>query len=165
MSREDSCAYCPFTYGYSNYARPGFGPQVVRFGGVVEIEPGHEPSTMLGGTGLAISARCKHIDLAVEYAKFVASPATQRGLYFQAGGQPGHRAAWIDETVNAASSNYFRDTLPTLDRALVRPRYAGFLDFQDRAGDPIHEFLSKGGNPDRVLDTLDDLYRKHRGSR
>ena len=120
MSREDEFAYCPFTYGYSNYARPGFAPNIVRFGGVVEIERGHTPSTMLGGTGLAISARCKHIDLAVRYAKFVASPMTQRGIYFQSGGQPGHRSAWLDDTVNAASSNYFRDTLPTLDRALVR---------------------------------------------
>jgi multiple sugar transport system substrate-binding protein len=71
----------------------------------------------------------------------------------------------LDDSVNAASSNYFRDTLPMLDAAFVRPRYAGFLDFQDRAGDPIHQFLREGGDPDRVLDTLDELYRKHRGAR
>jgi multiple sugar transport system substrate-binding protein len=164
MSREDAFAYCPFTYGYSNYARPGHAAKLVRFGGIVEIERGHPPSTMLGGTGLAISSRCKHLDIAVAYAKFVASPEIQRGIYFQSGGQPGHRAAWLDDAVNAASSNYFQDTLPTLDRAFVRPRYAGFLEFQDRAGDPIYQFLREGGNADQVLDTLDELYRKHRGA-
>src|SRR4051794_35686543 len=33
MSREDAFAYCPFTYGYSNYARPGHAAKLVRFGG------------------------------------------------------------------------------------------------------------------------------------
>jgi multiple sugar transport system substrate-binding protein len=165
MSREDAFAYCPFTYGYSNYARPGHAAKLVRFGGIVEIERGHAPSTMLGGTGLAISSRSEHLQPALNYAQFVASPAVQRTLYFQSGGQPGHRSAWLDDMVNAASSNYFRDTLPTLDRAFVRPRYTGFLDFQDRAGEPIWTFLREGGKVDVILDTLDQLYRKHRGSK
>ena len=163
MSREDAWAYCPFTYGYSNYARSGHAKHVVRFGGVVEIVRGYAPATMLGGTGLAISAQCKQIGVAVEYAKYVASPEVQRGIYVQSGGQPGHRAAWLDGAANAASSNYFRDTLPTLDRAILRPRYNGFLKFQDAAGDPIWHYLREGGNVDAVLDELDRLYRTHRG--
>jgi hypothetical protein len=38
------------------------------------------------------------------------APDVQRGIYFAAGGQPGHRVAWLDEGVNAASSDFFRDT-------------------------------------------------------
>jgi multiple sugar transport system substrate-binding protein len=68
----------------------------------------------------------------------------------------------LDDEVNRTSSNYFRDTLPTLDRAFLRPRYAGYLGFQDRAGDPIWTWLREGGNVDGVLDTLDELYRTHR---
>jgi multiple sugar transport system substrate-binding protein len=162
MSSSDGYAYCPFTYGYSNYARPGFTEHPVRFGGVVQIEKGVAPSTMLGGTGLAVSARCEHRDAAVEYARFVASPRVQCGIYFQSGGQPSHRSAWLSDAANAATCNYFRDTLPTLDAAFLRPRYDGYLAFQDRAGDPIWHFLRDGGNLDRVLDELDELYRKHR---
>src|SRR5205814_3663615 len=113
MSRDDEFAYCPFTYGYSNYARSGHAPKLVRFGDIIEVERGHAPSTMLGGTGLAISSRCKNLEIALSYAGFVAAPQTQRGIYFQSGGQPGHRSAWLNDAVNAASSNYFRDTLPT----------------------------------------------------
>ena len=160
MTRTDRHAYCPFTYGYSNYARPGYAANVLNFGGIVTVTPGHSPSTMLGGTGLAISSRCRHPEIAVEYARFVASPETQRGLYFESGGQPGHRSAWLCDHVNAASSNYFKDTLPTLDAAFVRPRHAGFLHFQDHAGDPIHDFLRNGGPPEKVLDALDSLYRE-----
>jgi len=162
MSTTDDFAYCPYTYGYSNYSRPGFAEKLVKFGDVIGIEKGRPGSTMLGGTGLAISARCAAPEVAADYARFVAAPETQRGLFFQAGGQPGHRGAWLDDAVNAASSNFFRDTLPTLDRAFIRPRYAGYLDFQDRAGDPIHAYLREGGNPAAVLDTLTELYRSTR---
>jgi multiple sugar transport system substrate-binding protein len=115
---------------------------------------------MLGGTGLAISAKCKHPEVAADYAKCGASPEIQRGIFFQSGGQPGHRAAWLDEANNVACTNFFRDTLPTLDRAFVRPRYNGYLNFQDHAGDPIHEFLRNGGNAGQVLDKVNELYRK-----
>jgi multiple sugar transport system substrate-binding protein len=160
MTLTDDFAYCPFTYGYSNYSRPGYARALLKFGGIVEVVPGRKPSTMLGGTGLAISSKCRHPEVAVEYAQFVAALDTQRGLFFESGGQPGHRAAWLDAGVNAASSDFFRDTLPTLDAAFVRPRYTGYLGFQDHAGDPIHAFLREGGDAGRVLDTLNQLYRE-----
>ena len=69
-------------------------------------------------------------------------------------GNPGHRAAWLDEKVNAASTNFFLNTLPTLDAAFVRPSYPGYLKFQDRAGDCIHSFLRDGETADKVLETL-----------
>jgi len=162
MSREDQFAYCPYTYGYSNYARPGYAPQLLKFGDVIGIKPGQPGATMLGGTGLAISARCKHSAIAADYAQFVAAPETQRGIFFHSGGQPGHRAAWLDETTNAACANFLRDTLPTLDRAFIRPRYNGYVKFQDHAGDPIHAFLRHGGNAGQVLDNLNELYRQSR---
>lgn len=160
MSRSDRFAYCPYTYGYSNYSRPGFAENILNFGGVVAVVPGRKPSTLLGGTGIAISARCEAPEIAMEYARFVASPEIQRGLYYQTGGQPGHRAAWLDEEVNAGCSDFFKDTLPTLDAAFVRPRHAGYLHFQDHAGDPIHRFLREGGSSQKVLDEINRLYRE-----
>ncbi len=160
MTQSDEFAYCPFTYGYSNYSRPGYARKVLEFGSIVSVTSRAMPSTMLGGTGLAISAKCKNPEIAVEYVKFVASAETQRGLYLQSGGQPGHRSAWLDEKVNAASSNHFLNTLPVLDAAFVRPRYPGYLTFQDRAGQPIHTFLRVGGDAGKLLDELNKLYRE-----
>lgn len=159
MSQEDTFAYCPFTYGYNNYARPGYGAHVLKFADVISVIPGRPGSTMLGGTGLAISSSTKFSKIAAQYAMFVAEPKIQRGLYFETGGQPGLRSAWTDPAVNAASSNFFLDTLPTLMRAFVRPRYSGYLYFQDRAGFPIHSYLREGGSPAAVLDELNTLYR------
>jgi multiple sugar transport system substrate-binding protein len=117
---------------------------------------------MLGGTGLAISSKSANREAAIRYAMFVASPEIQRGLYFECGGQPGSRSAWEDPALNKASSDYFRATLPPLKRAFVRPRYAGYLDFQDQAGELIHAYLRKAGRASAVLDELNALYRKSR---
>jgi len=74
----------------------------------------------------------------MDYAMFTASPEIQRGIYFEAGGQPGHRSAWIDEKINRASGNFFRNTLGILDRALCRPKTQGYMAFQDAASPIAH---------------------------
>ena len=95
----------------------------------------------------------------MDFAQFAAAPEVQRGVYFQAGGQPGHRSAWTDEAVNAASSNFFRDTLPTLDAALLRPQFPGYMEFQD-AGTPVaHDCVAGKSKPTEAARTLNQLYR------
>jgi multiple sugar transport system substrate-binding protein len=117
----------------------------------------------LGGTGLAISSACRPADLAVEYSRFVASPECQRTLYVESGGQPGHRSAWLHDVANQATGNYFRKTLPALDRAYLRPRYTGYLHFQDHAGDFVRDYMMDGGDPKAVLAQLARLYRESKG--
>lgn len=159
MGRTDEIAYVPLLFGYSNYARPGFRPKLVRFGPVPTAAGGEPVGGILGGAGLAISAATGQAAAAARYAGYVASAGVQRGVYFAAGGQPGHRAAWLDEGVNAASSRFFGDTLGTLDRAYLRPHYRGFLEVQERTGEALHAWLGDGGPPDALLAALDDVYR------
>ena len=115
------------------------------FGGLVSLN-GKRLRSTLGGTGLAISTRCQEIETAVDYAAYVASPACQRGLYTLSGGQPGHRAAWLDPANDQLCNGFFGDTLQTLDEAYLRPRYAGYIPFQDHAGDLVRDFLRDGGD-------------------
>jgi len=152
-------AYCPFAYGYSNYAREGYAANLLRFGGLVTYN-GRRLRSTLGGAGLAISRSCRHPEIARTYACFVADPVTQRGLYVASGGQPGHRAAWVDTAANALCHNYFRDTLATLDEAFLRPRYSGYAHFQDHAAPLVHAYLADGGDALVVLEGLDRLYRE-----
>jgi len=160
MSTENEWAYCPFIYGYSNYARRGFAPHLLRFGEPVAVATGNVSATMLGGTGLAVSAKCRYPEVAVEYALFVASEAMQRGLYFESGGQPALRSAWMDVEINRASGNFFTDTLAAAERAFVRPRYDGYLAFQERAAGLIHQYLQgRSGTAAACLEQLNDAYR------
>jgi len=161
MIARDNLVYCPFAYGYSTYAQPTYAKPPLKFGGLVALDDRRLRST-LGGTGLAISRRCRDLDLAVAYAQFVAGPDCQRGLYSRAGGQPGYRGAWLDPEVNVDAGDFYRDTLPTLDEAYLRPRYDGYIPFQDRAGEMVHTYLRDGGDPRR---TLADMNRRYRASR
>lgn len=159
MSSTDEVVYCPLAFGYSNYARPGFRTNLVRFAPGPAGADG-VPSGTLGGAGLGVSALRSNVEAAVAFAAFAAEPQTQRTTYFQAGGQPGHRSAWTDPSVNASSSGFFADTLPALDASYLRPRHDGVLGFQERGGELIHAWLRDGGDAGAVLDELDARYRE-----
>jgi len=162
ISSSDEAMYCPFAYGYSNYARPGYGSHAIEFGGLVEIDGGGRLRSTLGGAGLAISRYTREREVAAKYASFVASPAVQRGVYFDAGGQPGHRTAWTDAEVNRRSGGFFEKTLQTIDEAYLRPRFDSYLEFQDAAGPIVHRYLANGGDSRKVLGELNVLLRSAR---
>ncbi len=157
LATGDNAAYCPFAYGYSNYLRRGFADHLLQVGGLVTLDDGVPCCSTLGGTGLAISSHCEHKHLAASYAQFVAAPVCQKTLYFDAGGQPGHRAAWNDPEVNRRANNFFADTLPTLESAYLRPRFEGYIPFQEQAGQIVHQYLKEGGSERSVFTTLNRL--------
>jgi len=163
LADSDSVAYCPFAYGYSNYSRTGYAANMIQTGELVSFA-GRPLRSTLGGAGLAISRTTRHPEEALAYALFTASAEVQRTLYTTSGGQPGHREAWLDEDANALTHDFFRSTLSTLDAAWVRPRFPGFIEFQDRASNIVHRYLSAGGEERVVLDELNSALRerKHR---
>jgi len=154
MAANDDVAYCPLAFGYVTFARGGAGQEALRFG------PGPEWSGTLGGAGLAVSSASSSGDEAIAFARFVCSADVQRGPYVDGGGQPGHRAAWTDPDVDASATGFFSSTLPALDRAYLRPRFDGFLSFQDDAGEVIHSFLRGETDRDSALDRIDELFRE-----
>jgi multiple sugar transport system substrate-binding protein len=160
LSESDNVAYCPFAYGYSNYSRPGYGCHIVQVGELVSFA-GQPLRSTLGGAGLAISKSTPHAREALAYAEFTASGVVQRTLYTSSGGQPGHRGAWLDDATNELSQNFFRSTLATLDAAWVRPRFPGFIAFQDRASTIVHRYLSSGGRESSVLEQMNAALREH----
>ncbi len=161
MSATNEYWYCPFAYGYSNYARRGYAAHLLYYADLVTIGA-QKLSSTLGGTGLAVSAGSSHQAAAIDFSKWIASPEIQATLYTETGGQPGHRAAWEDPVVNRNTHNYFANTLPALDRAYIRPRYNGYLQFQDHAGNHIQHYLRYGGRADEVLEKINLLYRSSR---
>jgi multiple sugar transport system substrate-binding protein len=164
MASHDDVVYCPIAFGYSNYARPGYRGHVLEFAPTPSGSSGARVGT-LGGAGLAVSSQSPHVDAAVSYAAFVASPETQRGVYVREQGQPGHRSAWTDDEANRMTKGYFASTLPGLDAAYLRPRHAGFLEFQDRAGAEVHRFLRERRHDGlHVVDRLDALFEETRGT-
>jgi multiple sugar transport system substrate-binding protein len=159
MSKEDAYWYCPFAYGYSNYSRRGYAKHLLQYADVVSFN-NEKLRTTIGGTGLAVSAFSQHKELAIEYARQIVSPEVQSTFYVEHGGQPGHLSAWENEAANRLCKNYFANVLPAMERGFVRPRYNGYFHFQDRAGEPLQQFLQQGGNPEKLLKDMNVLYQR-----
>jgi len=155
LADSSRVAYCPFAYGYSNYSRHGYAANLLTVGGLISLSPSGTPlRSTLGGAGLAISKQCACPESALSYAQFVASPECQSTLYANSGGQPGHRVAWQDVALNVATNNFFANTLRTLDSAWLRPRFPGYIDFQNVASSIVHHYLCHGGPESTVLAKL-----------
>lgn len=158
MAREDALvALMPLGYGYVSYARDGFRSHRLIFADIPL--PGHRGS-VLGGTGIAVSAFSAHANEAADYAFWIASAHVQRGLYAESGGQPGHAAAWGDDGVNGAAHDFYRRTRATLDAAWVRPRHSGYMAFQDAAATRLNAGLLSGETPAAIVEALNQLYRE-----
>jgi multiple sugar transport system substrate-binding protein len=158
MASTDEIAYCPLAFGYSNYARKGYRKNLVSFGCIASSGRGPAGAT-LGGAGLAISQTCKHRDVALEYALWLAGQQCQRTLYVESGGQPASRAAWLDPHANQLANGYFAATLPVLEKAWLRPRFAGFEHLQTLAQTPVRLFMRGERKCHEALKDLDRLYR------
>ena len=156
MSSTDETAYCPLAFGYSNYSRDAYRAKLLTFGLIPSA--GHGPiGATLGGAGLSLSKRCEHPGVALEYAMFVAGHECQRTLYVESGGQPGRASAWEDQAVNALAHDYFCATRPVLEGAWVRPRFAGFVAFQNEAGRVMARFMAGEQNAQETLRGLERL--------
>ncbi|MBC2884298.1 extracellular solute-binding protein [Ochrobactrum sp. CM-21-5] len=159
MAKRDSQIACsPLIYGYVNYAMPDFRENLVRFADIPSGAAGVAGSA-LGGTGIAVSAFTKHPDAAIDFAYWVASGNVQKGLYAASNGQPGHSAAWEDNVVNNAASDFYRDTRPTLEGAWVRPRHDGYMPFQEAASERINKGLRRNEAAQQVVADLNRLFR------
>jgi multiple sugar transport system substrate-binding protein len=159
MTNQDSIAYCPFAYTYSNYSRDGFGKRRIRFSNPVALDHTTPMRTVLGGTGIAISTSCKDIPLALEYSLFVAGRSCQRTFYGICGGQPARRSAWHDALLNQITDNFFSQTFASIETAYVRPRYRGYVGLQESGGMAIGEYCKHRGSARQTLDQIDLLYR------
>ena len=128
MASNDDVAYAPYLFNYVNYSTVGQA-RPITFGAPPAIAEGLQARTLLGGAGIGVSAKSANPKAAFDYAMYLCSPAYQSTDYVTCGGQPGSRTAWQSASCNAITGNFFRDTLPTLDRAFLRPAHPGFVPF------------------------------------
>ena len=163
MGRQASApSYSPFGYGYTNYSRDGYCRFPLVFADAPALGRNGPSGTVIGGTGIAVSAASAHRDAAVDYAFWIAGAECQKGLFFDSGGQPANAVAWDDDACNAAARDFFRNTRRTLETAWLRPRHDGYMAFQDEGGEIVHACLRGEAS---VGDTVERLFRAWEGNR
>ena len=158
MAADSGIIYSPFLFGYTNYSREGYAEHIVNF-----MDSPHNPeydvSTILGGVGLAVSAKCAYPQWAISYAEYVSSEGTQTGIFAKNGGQPANLVAWQDNDNNGLCSNFFRDTLKTMQRVYVRPRHNLWNLFQEKGAEILHEGLVNMRPSEQIMKELNDRYK------
>lgn len=160
MSTTDDYWYCPFAYCYSNYSRHGFAKNLLHYTDLVNFNSADRLRSTIGGTGIAVSTSSKHKEAAIEFSAWICSGDIQKTLYVQHGGQPGHRSAWLDEQANKLTNQFFKNILPAMDRGYMRPRYNGYLHFQDHAGQPLQDYLLGKTSAEFALQDMNKIYRQ-----
>jgi multiple sugar transport system substrate-binding protein len=154
MARAD-LVFCPAVYCYATYAEADH-PHPLRFHDFPG--PMGPRGSTIGGTGLGVSAHCAYPEAALAYAQFAAGLETQL-LFAQHHGQPARRAAWEDAGINDRFGGCYRNTRATMDQCWIRPRYDGYLAFQEAGGDLIEAHLRGGIGEAALLDRLQHLHR------
>lgn len=154
MVREDDLVFCPAVYCYATYAEAD-QRRPLRFHDLPG-PAGHAGST-IGGTGLAVSAATTHREAALAYVRFAATAEAQRA-FASHHGQPAHAAVWDDPTVNQSFGGCYAQTRATMEACWIRPRYDGYLAFQEAGGPLVESHLRGDIGADRLLDTLAQLH-------
>lgn len=154
MGADDGIWYVPLIFGYVNYSVAGYKPHRICFGA---IPASH--GAILGGVGIGVSAlRSENRAAALEFAQYLVTGSIQGGPYVRSGGQPGYRDVWEDELVNVDRANFFKETLPVLDGAYVRPRYAGYQTLQRQAELYLHDELASKSPHPSILAGLNKIF-------
>ena len=163
MTATNDFAWNAFAYTYNNYAREGFARARLRFGNLISLQAkSPRLRSVPRWNRHRLQSIANHMETALDYAQFVASGTTQRTLYVNAGGQPSHRAAWDDLSVNTLAGEFFSGTRNTQEEAFIRPRYSGYVPLQARGGNALQEALRDGRDAGATLEKLDVLYRQSR---
>lgn len=157
MVANDDVAYVPYLFNYVNYSS---GTPKIMFGASPAMRAGLTPNTLLGGAGIGISAKCNDPKSAFEYAMWLCSPAYQSADYVRFGGQPGSRAAWTSDTANQLTGDFFRNTLPAMDNAYLRPTHPGFVPFFHDATLKLTEVVFEGASLRSFVEWLNSSYER-----
>lgn len=153
--------YCPFAYVYSNYARRDYGLHVLTFGDMPQAPGGKLLRSVIGGTGLAVSAKCKHPETALDFARFTASEPVQRTFYTHAGGQPAHVTAWTDPFNHQLTNGFFQALLAPMQRAWTRPRFEHYPRIQEEAGACLRDWLRDGGSSRSCMRGMNRIWKSY----
>ncbi len=157
MVARDDIAYAPCVYGYGTYGevdqrrRLSFGP----FAG---LRTPYHAGSVLGGTGLGISRQTPHPQEALAFVRFAASDAAQMMLIPQHHGQPAVAAAWADPALDETFNGFFSAVAPSIIAAWTRPRYAGYIAFQAKAGRIVADGLGQGAAAAQAYAQIEPLF-------
>ncbi|MEM1431931.1 MAG: carbohydrate ABC transporter substrate-binding protein [Pseudomonadota bacterium] len=150
----------PLVFGYVPYARPG--PGRIAFSDPPGSACPDASGGVLGGTGIAFSRRSTPSPDVLAHVASLMTEQAQRRLLPAFSGQPSARAAWTDPSVNLRAGEFYASTLASTEKALLRPRFDGYVAFQTAASHRVRAALAAREDPVVTLSALRTLWRDAR---
>lgn len=147
IANRSGIALVPLVFGYVNYAAAAPGRHAVAFSEAPRIAARGRRGSVLGGTGIGITARARPDAALLDRLRWLMSAEAQTGFIPAHDGQPSARAAWQSAGVNRAWDGFYRATIATTESAWVRPRFAGYIAFQTAASAILRQALETAAPP------------------
>jgi multiple sugar transport system substrate-binding protein len=152
IASAEGPVYCPLAYGYATYA------PAVHWANAPGFQTGR-PASVLGGTGLAVSALTgADRDEVRAYVTAYLDPSVQNHLVPAAGGQPATTAAWYSPEVDRTSGGFYSATIESVLTAWVRPRNPGWIPFQDTVSGIVRDTIAGAGDSATAIARINALY-------
>lgn len=162
MAQTDEIVCCPLIYGYVNYAAPKeAGRHAVKFLNAPILPQIGRPGSTLGGAGIGVSRRAKVSDELVAYLTWLLNERTQTEFLPAFEGQPSLLPAWVDPEVNRRWNNFYQGTVETVQQSWVRPRYPGYIQFQNEGSELVRRGLCDHIPAQEILRRLETSYHHH----
>jgi multiple sugar transport system substrate-binding protein len=163
LSKTDRLVMCPLIFGYVNYAAPMHQTlRPISFRNAPIIQGIGRHGSTLGGTGLAITRRCRPDQALRDHIRWLISADAQSRYIPAHDGQPSLRDAWQQAPLNVQRGRFYSNTAATLEHAWIRPRHAGYVPFQTAGSRLIRDGILDARRPEQMLSDLQDLYTMHR---
>jgi multiple sugar transport system substrate-binding protein len=166
LATSNDLTCCPLVYSYAVYGQGGDSRRRLGWAAAPRLAADDpQPGSTLGGTGLAVTPRAYGKVLAVtNYVRALLDTATQLNIVSAVGGQPATTAVWASAAVDASWNGHYSATRGTLESAYVRPRFDGWIAFQDELSERVREFLCGDSDPAVAVARIEADYRVGRQS-
>ena len=142
MVARDDIAFTPSVYGYATYAEADMRAPL-SFSNFCGLASPFPAGSMLGGTGLAVSAATKHKEAAIAFTRFCLSPLAQERIIPEHHGQPALVSAWENVENDARFGKFFSGVRASIEMAWVRPRRPRYIRFQAEAGRLVERYCRR----------------------
>jgi multiple sugar transport system substrate-binding protein len=156
MVGRDDLMYCPAVYCYATYAEADQRAPL-RFHDLPGLASARPAGSTIGGAGFGISASCREPAAAFSYARYLFLADTQR-RFAALHGQPARVEAWEDAEIDERFGGCFTATRQTMEGCWIRPRYPGYLSFQEKAGALLEHHLRGDLAEPSLMDALRGLH-------
>lgn len=160
MASGNGPLFSPFVFGYGTYASSGFSDEPLTFGPALSVGAGITRA-VLGGAGIGISAAASGNEALLDFVEFLMSDEVMSEVVGAHHGQAGLRAGWGPGADRDLREFFFAPTQEAMDAGIVRPRFAGFVNFLCELGDQLIGLIDREASVADAIDTVNRLFNSH----